>query len=247
MSKHSDSDKPASAPGRLAMWSKKIYRWGAFGSLYIFTATVLLVVVFRFIPIPFTPLMLIRCGEQMTDAKRDLMLKKDWVPLHKISPHMQLAVVCAEDQLFVEHEGFDYEAIDKALKHNKRSKRKRGASTISQQTAKNLFLYPNRSWVRKGFEVYFTLLIESFWSKNRIMEAYLNIIELGDGIYGAEAASRHFFKKPAAKLTPSEAALLAAVLPNPLRYSAARPSAYVQRRQSWILSQMQQWDMKLEW
>lgn len=228
-------------------WAWLLYKWFALIILYGFSLTIFITVIYRFLPVPVTPLMVIRCLEQMADEKRKVRLYKDWVPLRKISPQLHLAVVCAEDQQFVEHEGFDFEAIDKALKHNKRSKRKRGASTISQQTAKNVFLYPQRSWIRKAFEVYFTLVIESYWSKTRIMEVYLNIIELGDGIYGAEAASKYYFKKSANKLKPSEAALMAAVLPNPLRYSIARPSAYVQRRQSWILRQMEQWDMKLVW
>ncbi len=196
------------------------------------------VIIFRWVPIPFTPFMLLQCAGQMFDDKRDVKLKKDWVSLEEISPHLQLAVVCAEDQNFIEHFGFDLDAIEKAVKHNKNHKRKRGASTISQQTAKNVFLYDGRNWIRKGLEVYFTFLIEVFWSKERIMEAYLNVIEFGDGIYGAEAASQQLFKTSAAKLSRSQAALLAAVLPSPRRYSAKSPSAYVRKRQVWILGQM---------
>ena len=153
---------------------------------------------------------------------------------------MGLAVIAAEDQNFAEHFGFDWKAIEKALEHNERSRRKRGASTLSQQTAKNLFLWSSRSWVRKGFEVWFTLLLEAGWSKRRILEVYLNIVEFGDGIYGVEAASQHYFRKPAQRLRPAEAALLAAVLPNPRRFKVSSPSPYVLGRQAWILGQMQQ-------
>lgn len=185
--------------------------------------------------------MLVQCVKQMFDDKRHVKLKKDWVSLDEISPNLQLAVVCAEDQNFIEHFGFDLDAIEKAVKHNETHKRKRGASTISQQTAKNVFLYDGRNWLRKGLEVYFTFLIEVFWSKERIMEAYLNVIEFGDGIYGAEAASQQFFRTPAKKLSRQQAALLAAVLPAPRKYSAKNPSAYVRKRQAWILGQMNNW------
>lgn len=170
-----------------------------------------------------------------------MKLKKDWVSMDDISPNLQLAVVCSEDQNFIKHNGFDLKAIDKALKYNETHKRTRGASTISQQTAKNLFLWPGRSWIRKGFEVYFTFLIEIFWSKERIMEVYLNIIEMGDGIYGAEAAANAYFKKSAKNLSKPECAAIAAVLPNPRRFNAGKPSAYVKGRQSWILRQMANW------
>lgn len=175
------------------------------------------------------------------------MLKKDWEPLENISPNMQLAVVCSEDQNFVHHSGFDFEAIDKAMKYNEHHRRKRGASTISQQTAKNVFLWSGRSWVRKGFEVYFTFLIECLWSKERIMEVYLNVIETGDGIYGAQAASTFFFHKNAANLSKGEAALVAAVLPNPIRFSIGRPSGYILKRQGWIIHQMALWGGPLQY
>ncbi|MBI2269886.1 MAG: monofunctional biosynthetic peptidoglycan transglycosylase, partial [Bacteroidetes bacterium] len=150
-------------------------------------------------------------------------------------------VICSEDQNFLDHHGFDMDAIEKAVKHNKKHKRKRGASTISQQTAKNVFLWPGRSWIRKGFEVYFTFLIELCWSKERIMEVYLNVIEMGNGIYGAEAAAKTFFHKPAKSLTSSQSALIAAVLPNPRKFSVAHPSGYVVSRQQWVLQQMGFW------
>jgi len=143
--------------------------------LWFFAISIVSVLVFKWVPIPVTPLMLIRCVEQKMDGK-EITLKKTWVPKEEISNSLQLAVVCSEDQNFLKHHGFDYGAIEKAMKHNKKSKKKRGASTISQQTAKNVFLWPGRSWVRKGFEVYFTFLIETIWSKERIMEVYLNVI-----------------------------------------------------------------------
>jgi len=196
------------------------------------------VIIFRWIPVPLTPLMIIRLVEQKMDGK-DFKWKKDWVAMEEISTHLQMAVVASEDQLFLDHWGFDLNAIEKAIKNNeKRKKRIRGASTISQQTAKNVFLWSGRTWVRKGFEVYFTFLIEVFWSKERILEVYLNVIEMGDGIYGAEAASQAYFKKSAKNLSPSQAALIAAILPNPRKYSATHPSGVVQARQQWILGQM---------
>lgn len=214
--------------------------------LWFFGLSIVSTIIFRFVPIPVTPLMLIRCGEQLADGK-SMKLKKDWVSFDEISNNLQLAVVCSEDQNFLNHYGFDLDAIEKAIEHNKKSKRKRGASTISQQTAKNVFLWDGRSWIRKGFEVYFTFLIETLWSKERIMCVYLNVIEMGDGIYGAEAASQIFFHKKASKLSQSEAALIAAVLPNPRRFSAAKPSGYIRGRQSWIMRQMGFWGGKLDY
>ena len=189
---------------------KKILRWLGKLLLWYFAITICLVILLRWIPIYVTPLMVIRAVEQKMDGK-PMKLEKSWKPLSEISPDLQLAVVCTEDQNFLKHHGFDFGAIQKAIKHNEKSKRKRGASTISQQTAKNVFLWPGRSWVRKGFEVYFTFLIELFWSKERIMEVYLNIVELGNGVYGAEAASQAFFKTPAAKINKRQAATLAVV------------------------------------
>ena len=164
---------------------KRIFRILFKACLWFIAISIVSVLFFRFVPIPVTPLMLIRCVEQKWDGK-EMKLKKDWVPLEKISSAMPLAVIAAEDQKFEEHFGFELEAIKKAEKYNKRhqGKKTKGASTISQQTAKNVFLWPNRSWVRKGFEVYFTFLIEIFWSKQRIMEVYLNVIEMGNGVYG---------------------------------------------------------------
>lgn len=162
----------------------------------------------------------------------------DWVPLEAISPHVAMAAIAAEDQLFPYHAGFDFESIRKAVQHNAKNRRVRGASTITQQTAKNLFLWSGRSWVRKGLEVYFTVLIEALWPKERILEVYLNVAQFGRGVYGVQAASQRFFDKDAAKLTRRQSALLAAVLPNPIRLRAAAPSAYVLRRTDRIMGQM---------
>ena len=203
-------------------------------------------ILFRWLPVPFTPLMLKRCVEQKMDNKL-MKLKKDWVSLDEISPHLQLAVVCCEDQNFLLHYGFDFKALKKAMMNNKKGKRLRGGSTISQQTAKNVFLWDGRNYVRKAFEAYFTLLIETFWSKERIMEMYLNVIEFGDGIYGAEAASQFYFKKPADKLSKEEAAILATLLPNPRAYGKNIKGGYVQKRKNWTLQQMRFWGGKLDY
>lgn len=225
---------------------KKIWRFLLKLVLWFFILSIATVIIYRFVPPPITPLMIIRCAEQAFDEKRDVRLQKDWVSLSSMSASLPLAVVTSEDQKFGEHFGFDLEAIEKAQKYNERHKGKKvkGASTISQQTAKNVFLWPSRSYIRKGFEVYFTFLIELFWSKERIMEIYLNVIETGDGIYGAEATAHHFFKKPAKKISNSEAALIAACLPNPLRWSPAKPTSYIKKKQSWILRHMYKTDFK---
>jgi monofunctional biosynthetic peptidoglycan transglycosylase len=184
--------------------------------------------------------MVIRVFEQAFDEKKEVRITKDWVAIEEISPALPRAVIASEDQNFIEHYGLDFKAIEKAKKYNERHKGRKvkGASTISQQTAKNVFLWPDRSYLRKGLEVYFTFLIEVLWSKERIMEVYLNVIEMGEGIYGAEAAAQEYFRKPAAKLTQSEAALIAACLPNPRRWSPARPTTYISRKQTWILKAM---------
>jgi monofunctional biosynthetic peptidoglycan transglycosylase len=215
-------------------------------SLWFFAVSIVSVILFRWVPIPVTPLMLIRCVEQKSEGK-EMKLIKTWKSLEEISPHLQLAVVCAEDQNYLKHHGFDFGAIKKAIKHNKKSKRKRGASTISQQVAKNVFLWPGRSWVRKGFEVYFTFLVETFWSKERIMEVYLNVIEMGSGIYGAEAASKEYFNKTAIKINKRQAATIAVILPNPVKYNAKRPSSFLKGRISWAMQQMRFWGGKLDY
>lgn len=190
--------------------------------------------------------MLIRCAEQKNEGK-DMRLKHDWVPLEEINEKLQLAVVCSEDQNYLKHSGFDWGAIKKAMAQNKKGKRIRGGSTITQQTAKNVFLWPGRSYVRKGLEAYFTFLIEVIWSKERIMEVYLNSIEMGDGIYGAEAAAQHWYKKSAKNLTKDEAASIAAILPNPVKYVANPPGKYVQVRKNWIKQQMNFWGNDLDY
>lgn len=169
---------------------------------------------------------------------RNFRFRYRWVDERGIAPQMKLAVMAAEDQKFPSHWGFDVESINKALEKQRRGGRVRGASTITQQVAKNLYLWPGRSWIRKGMEAYFTVLIESLWPKRRILEVYLNVAEFGRGIYGIDAASRQFFRKPPARLTMQEAALLAAVLPNPKRFRADKPSAYIRARQGWIVRQM---------
>lgn len=216
---------------------KKLFRFIFKTLLWLFVVSILLVLVFKWVPVPFTPLMVIRYFEQ-TDSKTKKVWKHDWVSIDDISKNLQLAVICSEDQNFLSHHGFDLKAIEKAFENNKKGKPTRGASTISQQTAKNVFLWPQRNWLRKGLEAYFTFLIEFIWSKERIMEVYLNSIEMGNGIYGAEAASKYWFNKPASKLTRYEAAAIAAILPNPRQYRASPASAYIQGRQNWIVTQM---------
>ena len=215
---------------------KKILKWIV---VAFFASTILSVVMYRFLPVWVTPLMVIRCYEQLKEGK-DLKLSHDWVSLSEISPSLPVAVIASEDGKFIEHHGFDYKAIEHAAKRNREhpEKRKLGASTISQQTAKNVFLWPGRSWVRKGFEVYFTTLIELLWSKQRIMEVYLNSIEMGEGIYGAQAVAEEHFNKDAKDLTRSECALIAATLPNPRKFSSKSPSAYMLKRQARILREM---------
>lgn len=195
------------------------------------------VIIFRFVPPTITPLMAIRMNEQIRKGVK-VKMNYQWVALEKISPNMQLAVIASEDNRFTEHFGIDFKAIQKARREAARGRHLRGASTISQQTAKNVFLWPGRSWIRKGFEVYFTLLIEIFWGKRHIMEVYLNVIEMGNGIYGAEAAATTYFHKHASGLSRGEASLIAATLPNPRRWRPNRPTSYLITRQQWILWNM---------
>ena len=194
------------------------------------------VILLRFVPVYFTPLMGIRCAQQAFSGEK-LKLKHKWIPLEEMSPKMPMAVIASEDNRFPDHHGFDLIEINKAIKERERGHH-RGASTISQQTAKNVFLWPSSSWIRKGFEAYFTVLIELFWSKERIMEVYLNSIEMGDGIYGVEAVAHEHFGKKASELTAGECALIAATLPNPLKYDSAHPSRYMLKRKSHILRLM---------
>lgn len=183
-------------------------------------------------------IMIQRKIEAVVTFKERQMIAYQWFSYDDISKQMALAVVAAEDQNFPKHFGFDFEQIEKAIEQHNRGRKLRGASTITQQVAKNLFLWEGRSFIRKGFEAYFTVLIELLWSKERILEVYLNIIETGDMIFGVGAASQIYFKRLPSKLSRSQAALIASTIPNPNRFSVKRPSAYVLRRQSWILGQM---------
>lgn len=200
--------------------------------LALFLSSIAIVVLYKYVPIPGTPLMLSR---KISDGTP---INYQWTPLSKISPNLALAVVASEDNLFTTHGGFDFEQIKIAREQAHKGKPLRGASTISQQTAKNVFLWNGRSWLRKGLEAYFTLLIEFIWGKERIMEVYLNCIEMGNGIYGATAVAKHHFRTTPAKLTRAQCALIAATLPNPRRYSSRKPSAYMLKRQKAILKNM---------
>ena len=199
------------------------------------------IVLFSFLPVPFSAVMAERQISAWLAGNFGYVAHSDWVAMDDISPWMALAVVAAEDQRFPDHWGLDIAAIQKALSHNERhEKRIRGASTLSQQTIKNLLLWDGKSWLRKGLEAGLTLGMETVWTKRRILTVYLNIAEFGDGVFGVEEASRRYFHKPASRLTMAEAALLAAVLPNPIRFKAAAPSGYVRSRQAWIMNQMRQ-------
>jgi monofunctional biosynthetic peptidoglycan transglycosylase len=212
---------------------KRARNYLLWGSLSLCVASVLWTLVLRWLPVYVTPLMLIRTAEYAWEG-RWVPPHKEWVELEEISPHLMKAVIASEDPKFLTHGGFDFEAISRALDANKRRKIKMGASTISQQTAKNVFLFPARNWFRKGLEAYFTVLIEQLWDKRRILEVYLNVVELGEGVYGAEAASRHYWKKSASRLNPDEAQMFAAILPNPRRWSPTRPTNFVLRRKNFI-------------
>lgn len=217
---------------------KRIWRFIWKTTLGFLILSIGLTIIYRFVPIPITPLMIIRLVEQAADEKKEMRLFKDWVPMSEISKNAPQAVYASEDQKFLDHNGFDMEAMEKAWEGNKKGKRIKGASTITQQTVKNVFLWPARSYVRKVLEAYFTVLVELIWPKERIMEVYLNVIEMGEGIYGIEAAAQTYYNKPAAKLNRSQAAMIAAVLPNPRRWTPARPTPYIVGRQGWIMRQM---------
>ena len=191
------------------------------------------VLLYKFVPVPFTPLMVIRAIEQKTEGK-EMICSHDWVSLEEISPNLPKAVISSEDGNFLTHNGFDFKAIEKAFNSNQKGKKIKGGSTISQQTAKNVFLWQGRSYVRKGLEVYYTVLIELIWGKKRIMEVYLNSIEMGNGVYGAQAASKHWYRKDARNLTKQEAAGIAAILPNPRKFKASNSSSYINRRKATI-------------
>ena len=212
--------------------------------LWFVGISVFLVILYKFVPVPFTPLMAIRYFENESAGKENYF-GHDWEPLEDISPNLQKAVIASEDANFLLHNGFDFDAMQKALKNNSKGKKIKGGSTISQQTAKNIFLGQGRSYFRKALEAYFTALIELFWGKERIMEVYLNSIEMGNGVYGAQAASRHWYSRDASQLTKREAAGIAAILPNPRKYSASNSSGFINRRKGRIQRHMRY--VKLEY
>ncbi len=202
-------------------------------------ASVLQVLILRVVDPPLSAFMIARQFEAWGEGQRDFRVAYDWRNAEHISPNLPLALVAAEDQNFPSHSGFDFKAIEKARANNAKGRKVRGASTISQQLAKNLFLWQGRSWLRKGLEAWYTVLIETFWPKERILEVYANVVEFGDGVYGAQAAARSYFGKDAASLSAAESARLAAVLPSPRKYSVRNPGMYVQRRSLAIQRQMQ--------
>jgi monofunctional biosynthetic peptidoglycan transglycosylase len=206
-------------------------------ALWFLGISVGLVLIFKFVPVFYTPLMLTRSIENKMEGK-DMVCSHEWVPLDRISRNLQKAVIASEDGRFLTHHGFDFEAIQKAMENNEQGKKLKGGSTISQQTAKNVFLWQGRSYLRKGLEAYFTVLIELIWGKERIMEVYLNSIEMGDGVYGAQAACQYWYRKDASSLTKIQAAGIAAILPNPRKYKATNSSAYINRRKSRIVKHM---------
>lgn len=216
---------------------RTLYRILRLAVIIFFTSTVLVTLIYRWVPVPLTPLMLIRCAEHVMNGEMP-RLRHQWIPLSEMPKSMPVAVIASEDQNFMSHNGFDMDAIQEAIEERKEGKRVRGASTISQQTAKNVFLWPSSTWVRKGFEVYFTFLIETLWTKQRIMEVYLNSIEMGNDIYGVEAVARRHFGCEAYQLSRADCALIAATLPNPRRFSSLHPSPYMRKRQAWIQNQM---------
>jgi monofunctional biosynthetic peptidoglycan transglycosylase len=225
--------KKSTKPTNRTFFQKlKTFIWKAL--LWFFGVSIFLVILFKWIPVPFTPLMITRAIEQKLDGK-EMTCSHDWVALEDISPNLQKAVIASEDGNFLKHNGFDFKAMQKAFKNNNKGRRLKGGSTISQQTAKNVFLWQGRSYLRKGLEAYFTFLIEIIWGKERIMEVYLNSIEMGNGVYGAQAATQHWYRKDAVSLTKMQAAGIAAILPNPRKYSATSSSSYINNRKAKIV------------
>ncbi|WP_309640076.1 monofunctional biosynthetic peptidoglycan transglycosylase [Flavobacterium sp.] len=216
---------------------KKILRIIGKVLLWFFVISILSVFIFKWVPIPSTPLMVTRAIGNKLDGD-DMVCSHDWVPIEEISTNLQKAVIASEDANFLTHHGFDFKAIQKAMEGNEKGKKLKGGSTISQQTAKNVFLWQGRSYIRKGLEAYFTVLIELIWGKERIMEVYLNSIEMGNGVYGAEAASKYWYRKSAVDLTKNEAAGIAAILPNPRKFKATNSSSYINRRKGRIVKHM---------
>ena len=204
---------------------------------WFFIISIALVVLFKWVPVPFTPLMITRCFENSLSGKEN-HFSHQWKSIDEISPNLQKAIISSEDAKFLDHYGFDFTAMKKAFKGNIKGKRLKGGSTISQQTAKNVFLWQGRSYIRKVFEAYFTVLIEIIWGKERIMEVYLNSIEMGNGVYGAQAATQYWYKKDCKSLTLNEAAGIAAILPNPRKYKAANSSGYINSRKTKIIRLM---------
>ncbi len=223
---------------------KSVFRFIGKLILWFLGLSILSVVIFKFVPVPFTPLMISRTIDHVI-ADEPWKLSHDWEPIGNISKNLQKAVIASEDGSFLEHNGFDFEAIQKAYKSNQKGKKLKGGSTISQQVAKNVFLWQGRSYIRKAIEAYFTVLIEAIWSKERIMEVYLNSIEMGNDVYGAEAAAQHWYGKSAANLTVNEAAGIAAILPNPRKFKAKNSSSYIERRKGRIAKVMRY--IKLEY
>ena len=215
----------------------KLFRFLFKAFIWFFGVSIFFVVLFKFVPVPFTPLMVVRAIENKS-AGKEIYFSHDWVPIENISVNLQKAVIASEDGYFLKHNGFDFKAIQKAYKSNERGRRIKGGSTISQQTAKNVFLWQGRSYLRKGLEAYFTVLIEIVWGKERIMEVYLNSIEMGNDVYGAQAAAEHWYRKDAANLTPIQAAGIAPILPNPRKFSATSSSSYINNRKAKILRVM---------
>ena len=223
--------KRRSLPARIARWVTNTIVFAAI-------ASILVVASFRWLPLPTTAFMI---GERLAAREEGMPLRQqhDWVPWPQISRHVAVAAIAAEDQKFLAHGGFDFESIEKAVTDAQDGRRLRGASTISQQVAKNLFLWSGQSWLRKGLEAWFTVWIEFLWPKERILEVYLNSAQFGRGIWGVQAARRHYFGKDASRLSIQEAALLAAILPSPTRFRVVDPSAYIRGRQAWIVGQTQ--------
>ncbi len=214
-------------------------RWFLKAMMWFFIVSISMVIIYRFVPVPFTLTMVGRSFEQLF-SDQEMVWEHDWVSLDEMSRHLPQAVVASEDNLFMKHHGFSFTAMKRALEQNKKGKKVRGGSTISQQTAKNVFLWQGRNYVRKGLEAYFTVLIELVWGKERIMEVYLNSIEMGNGIYGAEAASQYWYGKAAKRLSSREAAGIAAILPDPRKFKASHSSKYIEGRKSKIQRVMRQ-------
>ena len=234
MGAEAGKDKVEAGAGRARPRRRRLWKLLLLAPFLLVALSIVQVALLRFIDPPFSTVMAARQLEQWGSGNWDYRIHYQWRDLQQMAPSLPISLVAAEDQRFPDHNGFDLQAIEKARDHNARGGRLRGASTISQQTAKNLFLWSGRSWFRKGLEAYYTLLMETLWPKTRILEVYVNVAEFGDGIYGAQAAAKRHFGKDAGRLSAGESARLAATLPSPRRYSASRPGPYVQRRAQWI-------------